>query len=483
MVKSGFLIVLMVIYQAVYIFVKKADRIWILYTLVYWAINTILLLFVWPGIWRLDEFGILGRASNLILHFWHNYLTSIFYILSLMIFPIPSGVVIGQYTVISFIAGFLVSRFVKRFGKTGHLAFLPWLFLPVLDSNMYPIRMSLYGVLELLLFVLIFEIVRSAKQQKDSRIWKGWFVISVLAAVLTVWRSEAIYYLIAFPILLWLLLRKNLNRRKICLLCICYIFCAVGLMLPQAMGTKKVSGNQYELTGILLPLGDLVAEAYGKEECREQLEAVDQVINVELAAETVKNGKTTINLFWNNDNFQRNYSDEQYADLKKAYLQLIFKFPGAFMKNRWHYFIISDGLLGNTIVAFDEGNSGSMDNYKRFYLSQPFEKELRGRIIKLLEWRQQDDYNVVKKGYKLIYGPYLPIAFMVLSWLWCLFHKKWDKFCIITLPLIKVPLTFLTAPDRFFMYYYSAYLIGWFLFIYFIINLFWKRRISKVDKG
>ena len=40
------------------------------------------------------------------------------------------------------------------------------------------------------------------------------------------------------------------------------------------------SGNQYDLTSVVLPLIPLVEKAYGREECREQLNAIDQVIDV-----------------------------------------------------------------------------------------------------------------------------------------------------------------------------------------------------------
>ena len=116
--KAVFLLILIGIYQGLYFFFAKADK-------------------------SMDEFGILNSAVKLLPVFWQNYLTSLFYVFSLMLVPVPSGVIIVQCALISLMAGYIIRFFVNCFGKSGLFAFLPFLLFPVLDSNLYPMRMSL----------------------------------------------------------------------------------------------------------------------------------------------------------------------------------------------------------------------------------------------------------------------------------------------------------------------------------------------------
>ena len=68
----------------------------------------------------MDEFGVLFSASKLFPVFWQNYLTSVFYILSLMLIPVPSGVIIIQMLCISLLAGDIVRMCVKRLQAFGN---------------------------------------------------------------------------------------------------------------------------------------------------------------------------------------------------------------------------------------------------------------------------------------------------------------------------------------------------------------------------
>ena len=108
-------------------------------------------------------------------------------------------------------------------------------------------------------------------------------VLCVSAAALTVWRTEAVYYLLFFPLLLFLIYGRHIksgsdekgrtNRRfflkSSCLkYVLLYIICFVILFVPQKAGERYESGQQYELTGMVLPLAQLVeaADANGDSE-------------------------------------------------------------------------------------------------------------------------------------------------------------------------------------------------------------------------
>lgn len=508
--KAVFLLVLIGIYQGLYFFFVKADKRFVKYTLVYFCINMVFLFLIWPGIWRMDEFGILNSAVKLLPVFWQNYLTSLFYVFSLMMVPVPSGVIIVQCALISLIAGYIVKFFVDCFGKSGLLAFLPCLFFPVLDSNLYPMRMSLYGFLELFLMVLLFEKWKHLRKgmkndERESRkntekkspisikgenekcaenkrgITGSWMFICILGAVVTAWRTEAIYYFLLFPLLLVILFIRNMDRKALVRIICTYLVCSLCLFVPQAAGDKMTSGNQYDLTSVVLPLVPLVKEAYGQEGCREQLNAIDRVIDVEMAVEGAKENKSGISLFWSRPDFQREYTDEQYKDFKSAYYGLIVKFPAVFLAERWDCFVHSADLLQNTTEIFAAEGVANYDTFRKYPGTVPVSEEIRNTVIKVLEWRSPEDYQSKNTGYSLIYGHIVPICILLSVWTVCLIRKKWHGFFLLSLPLVKVPLIFLTAPSRLFMYYYSLYLAGYFLLAYLLLAV-WKKLEAPVKK-
>lgn len=496
--KAVFLLILIGIYQGLYFFFAKADKRLVKYTLIYFCINMILLFLVWPGIWRMDEFGILNSAVKLLPVFWQNYLTSLFYVFSLMLVPVPSGVIIVQCALISLMAGYIIRFFVNCFGKSGLFAFLPFLLFPVLDSNLYPMRMSLYGVLELFLLVLLFEKkINSGKiiEQRDGSderesgkrangkwsITGSWIFICILGAVVTVWRTEAIYYFLLFPLLLVILFIKNMDRKALVRIICTYLVCSLCLFVPQTVGDKMTSGNQYDLTSVVLPLIPLVEKAYGREECREQLNAIDQVIDVEMAVEGAKENKSGISLFWSRPDFQREYTDEQYKAFKNAYYGLIMKFPAVFLAERWDCFVHSVDLLQNTTEIFTVEGVANYDAFREYPGTAPVDESMRNAVIRLLEWRSTEDYETKKTGYSVIYGNIVPICILLSAWAVCLVRRKWHEFFLLSLPLVKAPLIFLTAPSRLFMYYYSLYLTGYFALLYLFLTI-WKKLEGPVKK-
>ena len=489
--KAVFLLVLVGLYQGAYYLFIKADKRFVRYTLIYFCANMALLCLTWPGIWRMDEFGILNSAVLLLPVFWQNYLTSLFYVFSLMLIPVPSGVIVVQCAINSLVVGYLVKILVDKFGKWGLLSFIPFFFLPVLDSNLYPMRMCVYAFLELLLLVLLYQKwkrlhVKSATESlTDGESKEGWFALCILAAVVTVWRTEAIYYFVLFPLLLVILFIRSLDKKKLVHVICGYLVCALCLFIPQTVGDKLTSGNQYDLTSVVLPLVPLVAEASENGDCEEQLMVIDQVINVELAVQGAKEGRSGINLFWSEPDFQRTYTDEQYQAFKSAYYALVVRFPETFLAERWECFVQSADLLQNTTELFTAEGVANYDTFRTYPASNPISDEVRSSVIRVLEWRDFHDYDVKKAGYGLIYSSFLPIGVLLLVWMGCLVKRKWNGFFLISLPLVKVPLVFLTAPSRLFMYYYPLYLIGYFLLFCLLIALvakLWNKLGGLVQK-
>nr|MBQ8253013.1 hypothetical protein [Lachnospiraceae bacterium] len=472
-VKAAFLVLLIALWQWIFWTVRHADRRFVKVASGYMILMAVLLLLTWPGIWRMDEFGILSSSVQLFPHFWQNYITSVFYIFSLMLIPVPAGVVVVQCICISLIAARIVTLCTEK-GKEWWM--IPvFLMFPVLDSNLYPIRMSLYAFLELLLIAELFFCWKEERRENSRSYWWG---LTALAAVVTIWRTEAVYYLVAYPVLLLMLGKGRKYSRQI----LCYIILVVILFMPQKVGEKLTSGDQYELTSVVLPLVPLVEAAAGDGE-EELLSSIDQVVNVEVTLQGAAEGKSGINLFWGDFNlsdeeakFQRTYDDEQFSEFKSAFYKLVIKYPDVFLAERWQTFRDSSDLLENTTDLFVKDNVPNYAVFQSYPLSGPIHNELRTSVIKILELRDFQDYNIKRPVTDMVYSAVPAIVVLLAAAVVLLARRKWTPAVLVLTVFAKVPLVFLTAPSRLFMYYYSAYLIGYCLLFYAVCCVAGRRK-------
>lgn len=518
--KAAFFVFLVVFWRGVFWFIKKADRTFVKYVSIYFFIMCILLLLIWPGIWRMDEFGILFEARNTFPNFWQHYLTSMFYIMALMLFPTPAGVILTQNLVISLIVGWILYKFQKVILKERKTSFIyagyiPFLFFPVLDSNLYPMRMSLYAYLELLLLAKLIFISIERKISRQETI-----ALAILSAIVINWRSEAIYYLVALPIcflvLCWKFTDKKVKTRFIILLSIFSLL----LMMPQKAGEKMgeklydANANNYQLTSMLLPVVPLIESIYmdgalssyypeSEEVALLKLKdkktpdiyrhtcylyLIDKVIDVQKAAQAAREGRTGISLYWSEEEFVRDYTDEQFAVFQKIYWQLVFEKPEVFLKERLQTFVQSKDLLENTTELFTKEEIPNYEKFRQLFLAKPISDSLRTKVISILEFRDLNQYTKKLCGYSVVYSaiPAMVLeCFILLSLLW---KRKWGFSLLLASHMAKIPLIFLTAPSRLFMYYYPVYLIGYvlttFLVIYYVVTKKDTRKnLRKAQEG
>lgn len=446
---------------------------------IYFCVMFVFFLMAYPGIWRHDEFGILSQAAGFNPVFWQNYLTSVFYIFSLMLVPVPAAVVFMQIVINSLITGYILYKCREQFGRSRwvYWMYLPFLLFPVIDSNLYPMRMSVYAFLELFLLarLLFFKLEKRRFKKSD------YLAFGLLGAVVCVWRSEAVYYMLWFPIVFLVLFWKETDRREKLLFSVSVICCSILLFLPQAAGNKLTAGDNYEITSLVLPIVPLIEKA-DEENQAELIEVVDQVLDVGIIREGARNGWNGIQIFWNNsDLIRKEYTKEEYSEFKSAYYSLIVKYPFVFLKERFDTFLHSDGLLMDSTQLFSSMENENYINFRSQYAGNgPIFEKLRSRVISVLECRSFEDYNQLTFWYGIVWNFFFPAAILVLTVFWLLFKRRFGYAFLLGSAAAKLPLIFLTAPSRLFMYYYSVYLIGNVLFVYIIFLLFLnKERRAK----
>lgn len=477
--KVAFLILLIAGYQILGNTIKKYKsgekniREYLYYTGVYFLLMMFLLLLVYPGAWRMDEFGILRDAKTLMPTFWQGYLTSYFYIFALMLLPVPAGVIVMQCAVISLCVGFVCER-AQRILKLKHKLWLilPFLAFPVLDSNVYPMRMSVYVFLELSLAVVFLSAILEKRKLTTK---ETWFAM-ILTAVVSVWRTEGIYYMLWIPVVYVITFWKQESRKKKLQFVIVTIATTMAVMLPQTLGNKMMSGDQYEITSMVLPLAPLLCEAQGEQP--EELQAIDKVIDVNLMIQGYENGKSGISVFWSEPSLIRtNYTGVEYKEFKSAYYNLIGKYPGVFLKERVETFVNSNGILMNTTELYHTDEVPNYVEFRETYVGgQGLFTEVRKQVLFLLELNSFSNTSEKSGLYYLVYSFLPQLVVLLVVAICCLVRKQWSGLLVLLGVIGKVPLIFITAPSRLFMYYYGIYLIGNVVLIYGIFWLYSGRK-------
>ncbi len=114
----------------------------------------------------------------------------------------------------------------------------------------------------------------------------------------------------------------------------------------------------------------------------------------------------------------------------------------------------SDMIICSTLNLYNDERDmvvGFVNNYK---LTGPVNPKVRSFVVNLIET------NSSPKLHKLLWHPFAPQLILLLIMIYCLIRKKFGYAGMIFLVLARVPLVIVTAPEKYFMYYFPTYLIG-----------------------
>ncbi|MFR1265963.1 MAG: hypothetical protein ACLSCW_00705 [Gemmiger formicilis] len=305
----------------------KFARRWVAWTLPYLAVNLVILLIVWPGIWGNDDLAVLYLARTLQPNSWQHFLTSGAFILSLMFVPMPGGVVLVQNLLISGIVGCFAATAQdlaeKRLPRPVRpawfaLVYLPFLLPPVLMHTQQPFRTTWSTWTELfLVFMLVAIYLRGTKLNK-----KELAVIVILGTLAASWRSECVYYLAAIPVLLALLCARRLLRPLA-------VGAVTALVLVGYFACSRYSSAlmgeawQYKMIALCYQTAALVQDADPVEDA-EALADIDRVFDVEFCR---ANPETHGNELRGGMIAGRGGSAEDWSACQKAIIKLALKYP------------------------------------------------------------------------------------------------------------------------------------------------------------
>ncbi|RKD34840.1 hypothetical protein [Lacrimispora algidixylanolytica] len=453
--------------------------------IMYFLFMFLMLLITWPGIWRWDEFFVLDASKYFTYNSYQHYFTSLFYMASLMLFPFPAGVVIMQILIVSVLTAVFVeqiNRYLFHNKKIGLLCVIPFLFFPVIDSNLYPLRCSLYAFLEvgLMLFLIIsIERLKDVEYKISNKICIGYVSVSIILAV---WRSESFYYAMVAPIVFWIVFKKRVNVIKRVIVFFVIFVSSIILSKYQNTLLHDNIGVQNTVISTLPYIEYVVCDKELKIEEAKALETIDKVIDLEILEEKGRG------IIWDSSvNLIRvEHTKEAYDKYLKAYAKLVFKHLYSFAKVQVPVVLQANGLkLGtqyveNTENLFSgEGVYVSENLQTTFYnqdLNRSIFPNLRKNVIIVMETLLIKDSFFMKIAHRVTYNAIIPMFFLMGIMGSCLKKRKFLLGILCGLQLLKAVILAGTIPGSAFMYWYSIYLIGYLAIFICLIRLFQVRR-------
>ena len=474
-IKSIVFIFLLLFYQAIPFVYRKIKSSEIIYVnfLKYFLFLFIIMIFctilTWPGVWHWDEFNILNDASYYRINSWQHWLTSVFYCFSLNIFPFPAGIVIMQVLFISILSAVSIAKIInslKLQPKYGYLFCLVFLSPAAILMNLYLMRSTLCGYLEMFLIVIIIC------QWLDKKSFSLTFCLSIspLIAIISSWRSENILYVMFVPFILLISNCKHMKRIIPSVLCMVIVTASIygGISYIQSYALKF--SNNYSLTGMLSSLSAIVKTDFNSSNKENDLNIIDKVVSVEHLKESDRNTAVFLS------SEAKDYSDKEFADFRKTFVRLaLLNFP-IVLENQFENFKVASALTSKTyrtqnlfeiLISDHISQSAFKDNY---ILNKAIHPSLRTYFVSFI---QMSDISgkPVYPFYGIFYSLIPPLVLVFATFIMSIIKKSFIFFSFSSLILCKACLIFLTAPpfSLSFMYWFSIYLCSYVMFIFILL--------------
>ncbi len=390
-----------------------------------------------------DEVLIFKEASLLHEYTWFTYLTTWYYIISLMLIPFRYGPILVKVVIQLLICGYCVFRLSGNLGrKYGLWLYAAFLLFPILAYTTSAHRIPVYFLLYLFeLFSLQMDMLEGRDLSKGKMFWA-----LLLGAVLTQWRTEGIYLVLILPLLMFFSYRNIRAAKYAWKLLLLFVVLQYIVQIPQngvlpmRMGDKADNrmGPFYAYT-----ITNMFREGLDREKNKEDIALVDRFLDIEKIDAINEdlgeiNYEDTLILYYPGYvGVREDVSDEDY----RAYITGC---KNIFLNN-------PDVLLKTRLGAFH-------------YAATPYEPDFSGGLFSGL-------LSIVKT---VAYNLYLPHILLFLLCLYALFRSRWWTVTMCAGLMCHSFIVFVLAPASYFKYYFPVYFVVYFWMIFLIIGEIWN---------
>ncbi len=423
------------------------------YSLIYFIPIILVLIYKLPeGFLSNDESLIFAEASALSDYTWFYYITTWYYIISMMLIPSWLGPIIVKVVIQCFCAGYVVARMRKYFkgSRMAFIMYIPFFLPPILAYTTSAHRIPVYIFLYILfMFKLYMDRLEEVRPSLISLI-----PMLFLLAILTQWRTEGIYLAVLGVIMLIYCYRfekKEILKVVILSLLIQYVTAIPQYgLIPNRMGDKAANRM---LPFYAYTITNLYRNGLDTKDPKNaaSLEKVDRYLNIETIA--------AINDY---------LGDINYEDALILYYQ---GYDGRRSEaDDADYMAFVEGvqeLMKNNVEVLAKTKWGSFD-----YAATVYDLVLGMGIVPLV-------VSLVKM---IAYNLYIPMILLIAGFIFSLLKiKERAFFTLLSLCLFAhFFIVFILAPASYFKYYFPVYFTTYFFAVLLACScMFRVKSLSK----
>lgn len=426
----------------------------------------VLLLCSYPGYYMSDDTIIFGYATRYYPVYWHHYLTSLYYMVGMSLFPASTGPIILNDLCLSMVFAYICYQMELLYKtRLRHLILLCAIAPFVLLSGLMCFRPALYAPFFLFFFAFLFF----EKKGKKALTLPKLLLLAALTAILCTWRSEGIVLIVFCLFLIPICYGKNWKRLALFLLAFAAFFTAV--RIPQSKGEAKYYGSDYLIISTIRPLSLIIHREQTYPGAEEDLSHIDSVIDLDyISYETLS--CSSYNRY--NSDYNAGHFTETGADVKtqRAYLKSAFRLIlhnlDLYFAERLQLFLVTNGIYDYDPALVMGLEPVTTSEFQLYQSDKAYGYEL-------VEGNQRlplTGSNAIS-SFLFTYGgeAYLPILILlIIGCIVSLLTGKWFFFWSTLSLLAREAVIFLTAPASFIQYSYPTMFATVFILLIWIIN-------------
>ena len=433
-----------------------------------------ILLLIYPGVWfnnGRDEMQLFEFSRNLQVQYHQGVLTSIYYIIALMIWPKPITVVLFQLLIGTLILGNIINDISKK-SKMYWLIYLVIFSPAALYMANYPLRAYLFSCF----FLAFLHYYMKFKNKENIKIGSIYF-LTFLVCIIVNFRIEAMFLILLFPFLIYKMVPKKhvLYATSIVLVSL-VLFSGINKLGFQ--GARR-SHNSISLIGPLsLYLAD---ESQNHEKFENDIKKIDKVFDVE---DLKENAATDYNGGSREDD---EYSKQDYHNFLISSMNILIHNPKYVFKAK-----LTEGAkaLGINSLSFVNKLLKTSEFSKiGFYFPDKFESPVKKSQKYFSDFNSKrhnyfahilaGQFKILNvKAYDIFYAFWIPCLAIFIVLIVSLKRKDYVLFTACSIITIHFILTIFTSPIGAQIYYFPEYLIGYYLFITEIIFKFKNKNLK-----
>ncbi len=460
------------------VFKKDKKSIQYLKNFLIYIIPILLLLFLlWPGNWfGTDVYNFYSFTTRCDFLYYLNYLSSVFYIVGYMLFPCVSGAIILQTIIFGIVFSYIITNCYEIYNsKSVYLLAIPFFLFHTIFYTFFANRPIMYGIFYLLLISII--VIDYLKKNNELKITKL-LVIAILTSIVGFWRSEAIYLFIAIPVILFVTYKISLNIKNIIKIIMIFILGYAIISMPQRMYYNK---NSYEKSSRNLPmfvggLSYMLTYDLKGDNLEKDLANIDKVLDVESMKKYASYTDTPC--IWSNEKcIKSNYTDEEYSNFIKSYVNVIKNNIPVFINSKLHTFALASGINYDYFTTMNLYNEEKRTILDREDSKSIVGYKVRRKIYSVIEGKTNS--KIYNKIYNLTNNLLIPLGLILIIFIYSIIKQKLLYFLLSGMLLGHSLILFITSPAAYFMYYFNVYMIGWFLGLVFILEIIKNKKLKN----